>query len=440
MEKCLMDDLRTRVEVLESPPWERGRHRRWYRAIVPAIVLLVLGLVTPGRAGDFSCAAGDVACLIDAINTANANGEANTISLEAGFYTLLSPFDPGLDTAVGLPAITSTLTIRGASGISTVIERDPDLGLLQPWFRILTVGATGNLTLADLTLQGGVGPFLSPGGGGVLNEGVLTVVDSVIKRNDAGPSNAGGGIFSSGTLVIVGSTITENTADVAAGLAGGLATLIVETSIVGNRSFLEGGGLVAPFLPMGPGQPVGSLLVENSTIARNVSSRGSAAGVSTFQGTATFINSTIADNVNESPGPGMSGAPGAGMTIGSGNPGGRPVAMVNTILARNTAVDSAGGAPVVADCAGDLISFGHNLIGDPSGCTVTLLTSDLAGNPGLGRFKDNGRPGNGHFPLSPSSQAIDAGDEAVCPRVDQLGRPRIGPCDIGAIRFERDAK
>jgi hypothetical protein len=33
------------------------------------------------------------------------------------------------------------------------------------------------------------------------------------------------------------------------------------------------------------------------------------------------------------------------------------------------------------------------------------------------------------------SQAIDAGSDAVCPRTDQLGRLRIGPCDIGAIAF-----
>jgi hypothetical protein len=32
----------------------------------------------------FNCAAGDVACLISAINAANANSEADTINLAAG--------------------------------------------------------------------------------------------------------------------------------------------------------------------------------------------------------------------------------------------------------------------------------------------------------------------------------------------------------------------
>ena len=87
------------------------------------------------------------------------------------------------------------------------------------------------------------------------------------------------------------------------------------------------------------------------------------------------------------------------------------------------------------DCSGVVTSLGHNLIGDPTGCTITLQSSDLTGAPGLATFTDNGRPGNGHFPLLPTSQAIDAGDDAVCPRTDQLGRRRIGPCDIGAIAF-----
>jgi hypothetical protein len=57
----------------------------------------------------------------------------------------------------------------------------------------------------------------------------------------------------------------------------------------------------------------------------------------------------------------------------------------------------------------------------------------------LDAFTDNGRPGTGHFPLLPTSQAIEAGNDALCPRTDQLGRRRIGPCDIGAIEFrERD--
>jgi hypothetical protein len=102
--------------------------------------------------------------------------------------------------------------------------------------------------------------------------------------------------------------------------------------------------------------------------------------------------------------------------------------MMNTILARN-------GTGLGSDCRGTVTSLGTNLIGDPTGCTITLQPSDLTGDPGLATFTDDGTPGNGHVPLLPTSQAIDAGNDALCPRVDQLGQRRIGRCAIGAIRF-----
>jgi hypothetical protein len=114
-----------------------------------------------------------------------------------------------------------------------------------------------------------------------------------------------------------------------------------------------------------------------------------------------------------------------------------------TVLLQNTIVTGHNRTPPPfargGDCIGPVTTLGNNLIGDPTGCTITLLPSDLTGDPGFGPFTDNGRPGNGHFPLLPTSQAIDAGNDALCPRKDQLGRRRVGPCDIGAIEFrERD--
>jgi hypothetical protein len=102
------------------------------------------------------------------------------------------------------------------------------------------------------------------------------------------------------------------------------------------------------------------------------------------------------------------------------------VVVLNTILARNTH-----GGGLASDCPP--LSLGTNLVGDPTDCT--LLPTDLTGDPGLGSFTDDGTPGNGHFPLLPGSLAIDAGTDAFCPPTDQLGQPRVGRCDIGAIEF-----
>jgi hypothetical protein len=109
----------------------------------------------------------------------------------------------------------------------------------------------------------------------------------------------------------------------------------------------------------------------------------------------------------------------------------------NIVVAHNTASN---GSP---DCAGQigggapgtLLSLVSNLIGDPTGCPINLLSSDLTGDPGLGDFTDNGTPGTGHFLVLAGSQVIDAGNPDACLETDQIGSQRVGPCDIGSVEF-----
>jgi hypothetical protein len=54
--------------------------------LVVTAIIVALAFVHPTHAATFTC--GDVACLIAAINTANTNGEDDTINLLAGTYTL----------------------------------------------------------------------------------------------------------------------------------------------------------------------------------------------------------------------------------------------------------------------------------------------------------------------------------------------------------------
>jgi hypothetical protein len=173
-------------------------------------------------------------------------------------------------------------------------------------------------------------------------------------------------------------------------------------------------------------------LISNSTLAANVVFDGQGGGLAngvSNAGTATILHSTIADNR-------ASGAGFPNTGGGIANFSDSTVTLLNTILARN-ARSSPFPFPVFGspDCAGPVTSLGNNVVGDPTGCTITLQRSDLTGDPGLDAFTDDGTPGHGHFPLLPTSQAIDAGNDAVCLRTDQLGQRRIGPCDIGAIRF-----
>ena len=87
-----------------------------------ATVAMAAGLGGAAEAAVFHCGSGDTACLIAAINTANANGSASTIILEAGTYAL-SAVDNTTEGPNGLPVITSPLTIIGADQNSTMIQR-----------------------------------------------------------------------------------------------------------------------------------------------------------------------------------------------------------------------------------------------------------------------------------------------------------------------------
>src|SRR5262249_38992507 len=98
-----MDNVRERFEALEQQtaqlqhptqpvkvrPRRVERRLPWWLGMACGVLLLRLVSRAPAsQAADFACAAGNVACLIDAINQANANGEDNTITLEAGTYAL----------------------------------------------------------------------------------------------------------------------------------------------------------------------------------------------------------------------------------------------------------------------------------------------------------------------------------------------------------------
>jgi hypothetical protein len=97
-------------------PWQ-------WRAMGSVSIAAALVLLQPSQAAEFTCASGDVACLIMAIREANANGEANTITLEAGTYPLTT-VDNNTDGSNGLPSIASPLTLQGAGAAATVIERE----------------------------------------------------------------------------------------------------------------------------------------------------------------------------------------------------------------------------------------------------------------------------------------------------------------------------
>jgi hypothetical protein len=495
--------MHTGTDQSSEPRSRPVRGRPWNAGLtgglaVVAAMSVVLATFRPVQAAVFRCPAGDVACLIAAIKTANGNGEDDTITLKTGTYTL-TVVDNTSNGSNGLPSVTSPITIRGAGADRTIIERDAS----TPGFRILHVGAEGVLQLEGLTVRGGVAndarpepsPFGSEGGG-ILNFGEVKVSRSRLTGNNA--SNSGGGVFSQdGVVTMTQSIVANNHADAGGGLVSVDGTVqITETSFLDNNVSHPGGAvwtcggtatIVTSVFARNGGDPSaivnndcdgatvagpmtivattiadsgsnsagglfnsGTMLVVNSAIVRNRADAYGAGGIENT-GSLTLINTTVAANLGSNTG-GIENSGGGSLTLvnttvadnsvfspeqvgGLANfSGGEAAVLVNTILARNTAEEG------VQDCLGPVTSRGHNVIGDPTGCTVTLHRSDLTGAPGLGSLVDDGTSGHAHLPLLANSRAIDRGDDKACPPTDQLGQPRVRRCDIGAIEFQREGE
>jgi len=455
------------------------------RLPVMAAMIIVLATFGPVQAANLSCPSGDVTCLIAAINTANGNGEEDTIMLAAGTYTLTA-VDNATDGANGLPSITSVLTIQGAGAENTILER----AATAPPFRLLHVSPNGVLQLDGLTVRGGRGGILNFGairithsrvtdntsdsGGGLDNVGGAVTIANAVFANNFGDEGGGGLHSVEGTVQISESSFLDNEAGHSAGAfvnCGGTATIAASTfahnggdpaAIINSSGFpcestrestmTIGNTTIADTVGNVTGGLVndGTMLVLNSAIVRNFALSG--VGGIWNRGSLTLINTTMADNLS----PDIGGIDNGGSlslinttvadneasltgAVGGLRNSGTAV-LVNTILARNTSGE--GGVPGEApDCNGPITSQGSNLIGDLTGCTVTLQPSDLTGNPGLGSLADDGSPGHAHLPLLAASPAINAGDNDVCtsdPQLatDQLGNLRVDICDIGAIEFQ----
>jgi hypothetical protein len=469
--------------------------------VTPLVVSLFLILwVIPAQSAVFDIPSGNVTALINAIITANANGEENTINLDFGTYTLSVAFGaissglPPFDFRSGLPAITGNIVFKGAGADSTIIEWDPT----APKVRIFNVQANARLVLDGVTIRGG-GTFPSGpagiGGGGLLNNGgnvditnsrlidnggfrgggvnnvggTMRISSSTFAGNHAGD---GGGLSNSGGVVTISNSIfADNTAD---GFEGGGITnqtsqsgnmTIANSTVSDNFALLLGGGI----------SNHGVVAITDSTLFNNTAGR-SGGGLDNGNGSVTITNSTVAGNtaIGELCPPNVTGPLCEGLITGGGisNSSFATVILINTTVADNsvqtelpTDTTSGGGIANVlsglvqlqntilalntvngghetgTDCSGPVVSFGNNMIGNPGDCTVTIQSTDLTGDPKLAEFTDDGTPGNGHFPLLEASPAIDAGNNVVCLSnpilaTDQIGNPRVGVCDIGSIEFE----
>jgi PKD domain-containing protein len=282
------------------------------------------------------------------------------------------------------------------------------------------VGTEVVLIDKDITLSGGWDPtFTTQSGmstidgegirrGIIVNSGMVASIEHFVVQNGffGADFDGGGGIRNNGNLTVNNSTVRHNTIAGYSSAGGGIynyfGTMTLNNSAVSGN---DGGGIYNSF---------GTMTLNNSTVSSNIAGVG--AGI--FNGGTLAVNSsTISHNTAISTG---------GIFQYSGS-----ATLQNSILAGNTG----GSWP---DCAFPPTSAGYNIIGDATSCNFSPTTGDQINvDPKIGLFMGN----PGYHPLLANSPAIDAGNPAGCMdsssilTSDQRGVPRVGICDIGAYEY-----
>jgi len=303
-------------------------------------------------------------------------------ALGGGTIHLASTLTIGKNLWINADTVPNSITLSG----DTDNDTDGDV-------RVMIVSPGVTLTLRKINIFQGK----ATDGGGIVNNGELTLLSTVLVANSA-TSFRGGAINNNGQLDIHDSTFAYNSAVTSGGAISnvGSGTLHIERSLFIFNSAREGGAI-------SNSRP---LTVINSTFAANTATLYGGGAINNSN-TLTIRNATLFDNYAVTGGGGIS------------NYGGGTLNYANTIIA-----GSYGG-----DC------FNNSTIGTNTGNLVEdgSCSAALNGDPMLDALSGNGGPTDTSA-LLPGSPARDAGDDAICETWDQRGalRPQGAHCDIGA--------
>jgi hypothetical protein len=180
-------------------------------------------------------------------------------------------FDEGVTGTIkltgALPALSHSIDIEGPGADSLTVRRDTGGN-----YRIFTVDSGTTVTIAGMTITYGlaVDRYWNGEGGGILNQGTLTLSHTTVSGNatEGGNAGYGGGIYNDGGVLTLNITTVSNNE------AGG-------SSIIG-----VGGGIF--------NADNGTVTLNNSTVSGNESD--AAGGIDNSSGTVTLNNSTVSDN------------------------------------------------------------------------------------------------------------------------------------------------
>jgi hypothetical protein len=405
------------------------------------------------------------------VNGVNGSDHDNCMSSQAACKTIghaVSLAASGDSMKVAAATYTENLTIGFSlnvigSGASTTIIDGGGAG------RVVTISNASIVTLSNVTIRNGRAPSGTVAyGGGVYNNGTLTINNSTVSGNYALSnlvSGIGGGIANWGILTINSSTVSGNyaissaiSASTGYGRGGGIYNigelLINNSTVSGNEAFGRwsgyGGGIYN----------IRTLTINSSTLSGNTAGcgylYGCQAGGGGIDGGGTINNSTVASNsafahlVVYSEGGGIRGGSvisnstvvGNVADRGGGIYGGGP--LQNSIVANNRTYVFGSGANCYYHPASSIFSLSSD-----NSCNLNGPGDLNNTDPKLGTLGNYGGPTQ-TIPLLSRSPAIDAGNPSGCTddqgqllKTDQRGVRRPdnedrGGCDMGAYESQSD--
>jgi len=391
---------------------------------------------------------GNGCTLREAMNAANTTVGTQDItfapSLTAGGPTTIT-----LLTA--LPFISSDLSITGPGADLLTVQRSSAVG--TPDFRIFSIGNSRTVSISDLTITNGKG---NGAGGGVNNQGTLTLTNCNVYGNSTtsidgggiqntgvsltirncniggnGPEqgNIGGGITNiTGTVVMTGGSVVGNTGvglnlnstntldgvAITNNLGNGVftsgTTKIINSLIANNAASVEGGGIR---------NLIGTTTIVNTTISGNTTTENGG-GISNFNGLLALVNVTVTNNHSDSDNNQGFGDTGGGIDASSG-----ATRLDNTIVAGNSygSSQSAAANDLLGSAVNAASSF--NIIGVCDNCGLPNNTNNNqvgVADAGLAPLANNGGPTLTHA-LLPTSAALGSGGNSLIANPPFSGPP-----------------
>jgi CSLREA domain-containing protein len=466
--------------------WRVGQRIAWLLVVAAVLALAPGAALLPSAADSVATimvttvedelnADGDCS-LREAIQAANTDTAVDAcpggsgedlIMVPAGTYSLTLAGADEDDNATGDLDVWSDLTLDGAGAGQTILD-----GVRQD--RVLHIHGSAIVEVNGLEVGEGRTPT-GMGGGGIYNEGTLTLIRCVVNGNTSGAGTYGGdggdggGIYNEGTLTLDRCTVGDNAtgngspagrfdpgtnAGDGAGMYNTGALTLTHSTVSGN---VTGDALSGPYGGGGSGGDGGGiyssgwLWIYDSTVSGNATgdgasdyyvggSGGSGGGIYSG-GWLRLDHSTVTGNATGQAGSGAFGSgwdgEGGGLyAIGQGV----DILVKNTILGGNTA---SGDGP---DCAAytALTSYGYNFVQNTDFCDlVGDMTGNLTGlDPRLAPLAGYGGPTDTHALLA-GSPAIDAGSctdvggRAVTTDQRGVARPWGAGCDMGAYEWQQ---